>query len=83
VNPRDSRPARPSALDLGELAGGLALPKDSLESVVKASIETIERRHIEDALTKSRGNRTAAARYLGLSRQTLHVKLNRYKLEQA
>jgi DNA-binding NtrC family response regulator len=81
VSPRETRPERKSAFELGDLADGLSLPKDSLDAVVRASVETIERRHIEDALAKHRGNRTMAARYLGLSRQTLHVKLNKYRLD--
>ena len=70
-----------SPSNLGDLAGGLSPPPDSLEAVVRASVETIEIRYIEDALAKSGGNRTLAAKRLGLSRQTLHVKLNRYKLD--
>ena len=82
VGLRDAQPETDGGFYLGNLARGLALPKDSMDDLVKASIETIERRCIEDALTQCRGNRTLAARYLGLSRQTLHVKLNKYKLEQ-
>jgi transcriptional regulator PpsR len=74
----DARPA-PSAAELGL---GMELPKNSLDEVVKASMELIERRCIEEALTECHGNRTSAARYLGLSRQTLHIKLNKYKLDQ-
>ena len=83
VSPRDSLGERAGPVDLGDLAGGLSLPKDSLEALVKATVESIERRYIEEALDRCRGNRTLAARYLGLSRQTLHVKLNRYRLDKA
>ena len=82
VSPRESRREVGEAFELGDLADGLVSPSNSLEAVVKASLETIERRYIEDALSKHRGNRTLAARHLGLSRQTLHVKLNKYKLER-
>lgn len=82
VSPRESRPLRESEPDLGDPARGLALPKDSLESIVEASVELIERRAIAEALAKRNGNRTLAARYLGLSRQTLHVKLKKYQLDQ-
>jgi DNA-binding NtrC family response regulator len=58
-------------------------PRETLEAAVKASVEAIERRYLEEALATSRGNRTLAARRLGLSRQTLHVKLNKYKLDDA
>ena len=50
--------------------------------IVEASVEAIERRAIEEALGEAQGNRTLAARYLGLSRQTLHVKLKKYKLDR-
>jgi transcriptional regulator PpsR len=72
---------RGAAFEMGDLAGGLAPPHDSLEAVVRASVETIERRYIEEALARYSGNRTLASKYLGLSRQTLHVKLNKYKLD--
>ena len=73
---------RASAFSLNDLLAGVASPSDSLETVVKAAVEAIERRYIEEALAKHRGNRTLAARQLGLSRQTLHVKLNKYRLDQ-
>jgi transcriptional regulator PpsR len=82
ANAPDARAGqREVAFELGDLAGGLSPPRDSLEAVVRASVETIEIRYIEEALAKSGGNRTLAAKRLGLSRQTLHVKLNRYKLD--
>jgi transcriptional regulator PpsR len=83
VSPRESRGDRIGAFALDDLAPGLSAPEDSMEEVVRASIETIERRYIEEALALHRGNRTLAARRLGLSRQTLHVKLNKYKLDQS
>ena len=39
-----------------------------------------ERQLIEDALRQHRGNRTQAARHLGISRRTLHRKLNQFGL---
>ena len=36
---------------------------------------------IESALELTNGNRTAAAELLGLSRQSLYAKLNRYGLD--
>ncbi len=50
----------------------------SLPKLVKESSEMLERRYIEAALRLSNGNRTAAAELLGISRQSLHLKLNRY-----
>ena len=52
----------------------------ALDKLVKASVEDLERRQIVDALARSKGNRTQAAKFLGVSRQTLHAKLNRYSL---
>jgi len=82
VSARGARSETSAAFDPGELTGGLAAPKDSLDAVVKASVETLERRCIDEALATCRGNRTLAARRLGLSRQTLHVKINKYKLDR-
>jgi transcriptional regulator PpsR len=78
---RDARPGHRAAFAPGDLADGLTPPREPLDAVVRASVETIERRYIEEALAKYGGSRTLAAKYLGLSRQTLHVKLNKYKLE--
>ena len=52
----------------------------SLESAVRSSIEAIERQRLIDALAQSGGNRTAAAKDLGISRQSLHTKLKKYRL---
>jgi len=82
VSPRDSRRESDSTFELDDLADDRAPPKDSLDAVVKASVESIERRCIDEALASCRGNRTLAARRLGLSRQTLHVKINKYKLDR-
>ena len=44
-------------------------------------LELVERRTIEDALRKTNGNQTRAAKLLGISRGTLINKLRRYRLE--
>jgi transcriptional regulator PpsR len=54
----------------------------TLEQRVKSGIEAIERRSIAAALEKSEGNRTLAAKILGLSRQSLHTKLNKYRVDE-
>ena len=41
------------------------------------TIEEMEKEMILQALEKSKGNRTQAAERLGMSRRTLHRKLNR------
>ena len=73
---------RTSFKNATERTGDISLPEASLDEIVKASVEEIERRCISEALEKSGGNRTQAAKYLGVSRQSLHMKLNKYKLDQ-
>ncbi len=50
----------------------------SLKELVRESTEVIERLAIEAALELTRDNRASAAEMLGLSRQSLYVKLRRY-----
>jgi DNA-binding protein Fis len=38
-------------------------------------VEENEKRLLREALVKSRGNRTKAAEFMGISRRTLHRKL--------
>lgn len=49
-----------------------------LLQVVRETSDAVERHYIRAALQRVDGNRTAAAELLGLSRQSLHTKLNRY-----
>ena len=49
-----------------------------LLQVVRETSDAVERHYIKAALQRVDGNRTAAAEILGLSRQSLHTKLNRY-----
>jgi len=42
------------------------------------SLDEIERRHITRVLTAAHGNKTLAARILGVDRKTLHRKLSQY-----
>lgn len=49
-----------------------------LLQVVRETSDAVERHYIKAALARVDGNRTAAAELLGLSRQSLHAKLNRY-----
>jgi DNA-binding NtrC family response regulator len=46
------------------------------------SLQEVERRHIARVLAHHRGNRSRAARTLGISRATLYEKLTRYGLAQ-
>ncbi len=49
----------------------------------EGSMDDAERTMIDAALQRCRGNRTKAAEQLGISRRTLHRKLNRYADEDA
>lgn len=59
------------------------LGKTTLRKLVEDTVEIVERRSIETALELTDGNRTAAAELLGLSRQSLYVKLHRYDWDDA
>ncbi|WP_293899435.1 transcriptional regulator PpsR [Phenylobacterium sp.] len=58
-----------------------AAGQSPLKSLVQAAVEVVERHYVESALQITDGNRTAAAERLGLSRQSLYAKLNRYGLD--
>jgi len=49
---------------------------------LKEQVENLEKTLIQQALQKTNGNILKAAELLGLSRQGLHKKLNRYKTKQ-
>jgi transcriptional regulator PpsR len=68
---------------VGPLVDSLAkqIGKTTLRKLVDDTVELVERHYIEAALDLTGGNRTAAAELLGLSRQSLYVKLNRYGLD--
>ena len=51
-----------------------------LKDIVAESSELIEQLSIETALQMTHDNRALAAQLLGLSRQSLYVKLRRYGL---
>ena len=55
--------------------------KTPLRKLVRNTVGVVERYYIKAALELAEGNRTAASEILGLSRQSLYAKLNRYGLE--
>lgn len=74
----DTRPGRElprSVQQLTELIGRVAL-----KDLVREATDVIERMCIEAALELTGDNRASAAEMLGLSRQSLYVKLRRYGL---
>jgi transcriptional regulator PpsR len=64
---------------LGAMADDLG--QTSLPTLIKETVSLVERHYIEAALERADGNRTATAELLGLSRQSLYMKLNRYGLD--
>ena len=65
----------PSSHNVVELVGSAPL-----KEIVAETNEVIERMCIETAVELTRNNRAAAAEMLGLSRQSLYVKLRKYGL---
>jgi DNA-binding NtrC family response regulator len=71
------------AADLGFLVGSpLASPADWLEGTLPEAVERLERAMITRALTTCSGNRTEAARVLGIHRQLLYEKIRRLGLSE-
>jgi DNA-binding NtrC family response regulator len=52
----------------------------SLKEIVSETTDVVEKMCIETAISLTRNNRVAAAEMLGLSRQSLYVKLRKYGL---
>ncbi len=75
VDARAARELPRSVEQLTELVGRV-----SLKELVRETTDVIERLCIEAALELTRDNRASAAEMLGLSRQSLYVKLRRYGL---
>jgi len=73
VETRVARQLPRSVEQLTELIGRV-----SLKDLVREATEVIERLAIEAALELTNDNRASAAEMLGLSRQSLYVKLRRY-----
>ena len=71
-----------TASDLGFLSVASSHEADESDQAVDLSsaVEKLERRMIADALAESKGNRAEAARRLGIHRQLLHAKAEKYQL---
>jgi len=65
--------------------GLMVLPAaaDGVDRSSMRSLEDVEKEHVARVLNACSGNRTHAARILGLSRAGLHLKLKKYGLDQA
>lgn len=76
------------AADADYLVLGLGFPRIDLDALRRAidpsgpaepqSLEAVEQGHIESVLEQAGGNRSRAARLLGISRSTLLAKIRRY-----
>lgn len=73
IPPATTRAVPRSLEQISELIGRV-----SLKEIVREATEVIERLSIEAALKLTGDNRASAAEMLGLSRQSLYVKLRRY-----
>jgi two-component system, NtrC family, response regulator HydG len=73
----------PGALDLTLLPGGHASPPARPSLGLRERMDAYERGVVVEALSLSHGNRSEAARTLGISRVTLHDKLKKYGLTHA
>ena len=73
----------PDDKNLRSALGSLAerIGKTPLRSLVKDTVGAVERHYVKSALDLANDNRTVAAELLGLSRQSLYAKLNRYGLD--
>jgi Nif-specific regulatory protein len=67
----------------GKIAGGRegAAPEEEETTHLATAVERLERSLITRALQRTRGNRSQAARLLGLTRQGLLNKINRYAID--
>lgn len=75
LGPRGARDLTRAVEQLTALVGRV-----SLKNLVRDTTDLVERHFIEAALESTEDNRTSAAEVLGVSRQSLYMKLRRYGL---
>jgi DNA-binding NtrC family response regulator len=78
---RDIPPAIRAAVEARGIPAGITLPVGSPSAV--RSLDETEKIMILNALRKCDGNKSMAAQELGISRRTLHRKLNQYKADDS
>jgi DNA-binding NtrC family response regulator len=69
-----------SDLDFLTVSNANTQENGNTDGHLSSAVEKLERRLIAEALTESNGNRTEAARRLGIHRQLLHAKAEKYGL---
>ena len=75
LRPKSSLSKTPSHSSISELVGSA-----TLKEIVSETNDMIEKICIETAISMTKNNRAAAAEMLGLSRQSLYVKLRKFGL---
>jgi transcriptional regulator PpsR len=75
AGPQGARDLTRAVEQLTGLVGRVAL-----RELVRDTVDLVERHFIEAALEMTQDNRTSAAEVLGLSRQSLYVKMRRHRL---
>ena len=75
-----SKDIRPQATDVDMVSLIELIGSQSLKDIVAQTTDVVEKMCIETAVEMTSNNRVAAAEMLGLSRQSLYVKLRKYGL---
>lgn len=81
VGRRMGTAAEDSSLRVSLGAVAERIGKTPLRALVQDTVAVLEKHYVRSALDLANGNRTMAADLLGLSRQSLYAKLERYGLE--
>ena len=71
----------PPEIGSGEESGEISTEPENLDALFPISLKEVERIMIEKTLKETTGNKSKAARILGISRQTLREKTKLYQLD--
>ncbi len=81
ASPRPGTEPASGAAHIPAADGATGLPSSGSNADAPHTVQEAEKQVIIQALRETGGNRTEAARKIGLSRRTLHRKLHEYQLE--